>query len=120
MRYQFYQIIHLVGVFMVFLSYGGMIVRSATGSDNKGIRRLGSMTSGIGLLLILVGGFGLLAKLNYGWPVWVLIKMGIWVLLGGMIAIINRKPEYSQYSWWGTILLGVIALLMVVLKPFTG
>jgi hypothetical protein len=35
-----------------------------------------------------------------------------------MIAIINRKPECSQYSWWGTILLGLIALLMVVLKPF--
>ena len=118
MRVQIYQIIHLVGVFMVFLSYGGMIVRSVLGSDNKDIRRLGAMTSGIGLVLILVGGFGLLAKLQYGWPVWVLVKVAVWVLLGAMIAIINRKPEYSQYSWWGTILLGVIALLMVVLKPF--
>lgn len=118
MPYQFYQIIHLVGVFMVFLAYGGLIVRSATGSDNKGLRRLGGITSGIGLLLILVGGFGLLARLNYGWPGWVLVKVAIWVVLGGMIVLINRKPELSQIYWWSTVVLGLVALLMVVLKPF--
>ena len=117
MRHQLYQIIHLTGVFMVFLAYGGMIVRSALGSDNKGLRRLGAMTSGIGLFLILLGGFGLLARLNYGWPLWILIKVAIWVILGAMIALINRKPEYSQISWWSTVVLGVLALLMVVLKP---
>ncbi|HSH09783.1 MAG TPA: hypothetical protein VK995_05310 [Oceanipulchritudo sp.] len=118
MRHQLYQILHLTGIFMVFLSYGGLIVRSAVGSDSKGVRRLGAMTSGIGLLLTLVGGFGLLARLNYGWPGWVLVKIGIWILLGGMIVLINRKPQFSQILWWTTILLGVVALLMVVLKPF--
>jgi hypothetical protein len=118
MPYQFYQIIHLIGVFMVFIAYGGLIVRSATGSQDKGLRRLGGITSGIGLLLILVGGFGLLARLNYGWPTWVLIKIAIWVALGGMIVLINRKPQLSQVLWWTTILLGVAALMLVVLKPF--
>jgi hypothetical protein len=105
---------------MVFLAYGGLIVRSATGSDSKDIRRLGGLTSGIGLLLILVGGFGLLARLNYGWPIWVLIKVGIWVVLCAMLVLINRKPQLSQVYWWSTIVLGLIALLMVVLKPFSG
>jgi hypothetical protein len=118
MPYQFYQIIHLIGVFMVFIAYGGLIVRSATGSQDRGIRRLGVLTSSIGLFLILLGGFGLLARLNYGWPGWVLVKIVIWVVLGALIAVINRKPEYSQLTWWTTILLGVIALLLVVLKPF--
>lgn len=117
MSYQFYQVLHLVGILMVFLAYGGMIVRSATGSDNKGIRLLGAITSGIGLLLILVGGFGLLARTEFGWPTWVLVKIIIWFVLGGMIAVINRKPEVSQFSWWITILLGVAAILLVVLKP---
>jgi hypothetical protein len=120
MKYQIYQIIHLTGILMVFLAYGGLIIRSATGSNDKGIRRLGAITSGIGLFLILLGGFGLLAVLDYGWPVWILIKVGVWFALGAMIALINRKPEYSQISWWTTILLGVIALLMVVLKPAFG
>jgi hypothetical protein len=118
MPHQFYQILHLTGVFMIFLAYGGLIIRSATGSDSKDIRRLGGMTSGIGLLLTLVGGFGLLARLNYGWPGWVLVKVAIWIALGGMIVLINRKPQLSQILWWSTILLGVLALLMVVLKPF--
>jgi hypothetical protein len=118
MPYQFYQIMHLVGVFMVFLAYGGLIVRSATGSENKDVRRLGAITSGLGLLLILVGGFGLLARLNYGWPGWVLVKVAIWLVLGAMIVLINRKPQFSQIFWWMTIILGLIALLMVVLKPF--
>jgi hypothetical protein len=118
MPHQFYQIIHLTGIFMVFLAYGGLIVRSATGSDNKGVRRLGAMTSGIGLLLTLVGGFGLLARLNYGWPGWILVKLGIWIALGAMIVLINRKPQLSQILWWSTIILGLVALLMVVLKPF--
>ena len=105
---------------MVFLAYGGLIVRSATGSDNAGIRRLGGITSGLGLLLTLVGGFGLLAKLNYGWPVWVIVKLVIWLILGAMIVLINRKPQLSQILWWTTILLGLVALLMVVLKPFSS
>mgnify|MGYP005840228171 CR=1 FL=1 len=102
---------------MVFLAYGGLIARSATGSNDQGIRRLGAMTSGIGLLLILLGGFGLLAVLGYGWPLWIIVKTVVWFALGGMIALINRKPEYSQLSWWSTILLGVIALIMAILKP---
>jgi hypothetical protein len=118
MPHQIYQIIHLTGIFMIFIAYGGLIIRSAVGSDNKDIRRLGAMTSGIGLLLSLVGGFGLLARLNYGWPGWIIVKVVIWVALGGLIVLINRKPQMAQILWWMTILLGVVALLMVVLKPF--
>lgn len=117
MRYQIYQILHLTGVLMVFLAYGGMIVRTATKSDNPGLRRMGAITSGLGLFLILFGGFGLLAVQGYGWPLWIIVKAVIWFVLGGLIAIINRKPEFSQFTWWFTLLLGVVALLMVILKP---
>jgi len=104
---------------MVFIAYGGMIVRGVTGSDHKGLRRLGAMTSGIGLFLILLGGFGLLAVKGYVWvwAAWIIIKAVIWFALGGIIVLINRKPEMAQITWWLTILLGVIAILMVVLKP---
>lgn len=117
MRYQIYQILHLTGVLMVFLAYGGMIVRTASKSDIPGLRRLGGLTSGIGLFLILLGGFGLQAVQDYGWPLWIIVKAAIWFVLGGLIMVINRKPEISQITWWVTILLGVVAILMVVLKP---
>lgn len=117
MRHQLYQFIHLTGIFMIFLAYGGLIVRNLVGSDSKDIRRLGAITSGIGMLLSLVGGFGLLAVLKYGWPLWVLVKLVIWILLGAMIVVINRKPNLSQVWWWSTVILGMIALYMVILKP---
>ena len=118
MKQQLYQIIHLTGVFMVFLAYGGLIIRSALGSDHKGIRRMGAITSGIGLVLMLVGGFGLLAVMDLGWPIWVIATIIIWVILGALIVAINRLPRLAQDLWWSTIVLGVVALLMVVLKPF--
>ena len=50
------------------------------------------------------------------WPL--PIKIIIWVLLGAMIVAINRLPKLAQDLWWSTLVLGVIALIMVVLKPF--
>jgi hypothetical protein len=118
MNLQFYYFLHFVGMIMVFLAYGGLIVRSVCGSDNAAIRRLGAMTSGIGLLFILVGGFGLQAKLGYGWPLWVILKIAIWVVLGGLIVLINRKPALSQVLWYSTILLGIAAVALGLFKPF--
>lgn len=114
----FYHVIHLTGIFMIFLAYGGLIVRSLLQSDNKDIRRLGAITSGLGLVLSLVGGFGLLARMGYGWPGWALAKMAIWVILAALIVAINRKPKLAQSLWWVTLVLGVLAVIMVYVRPF--
>jgi hypothetical protein len=115
----FYKILHLTGVLMVFLAYGGLIVRSMLQSDDRLIRKLGAITSGVGLLLILVGGFGLLAKV-YGnaFPLWVILKIVIWVVLGGLIVVINRKPELGRALWWATLLLGFLATVLGLQRPF--
>lgn len=118
MPIQFYQVIHLLGILMVFLSFGGIIVRSVSGSSDPGLRKLGGITNGIGLLLTLVGGFGLLAKLNYGFPGWIIVKLVIWFVFGGLIALINRKPELGKTLWWVILGLGVVAVVLVTYKPF--
>ena len=114
----FYKVLHLTGIFMLFIAYGGLIVRAIYAPDDRSIRRLGAITSGIGLLLLLVSGFGLIAKLQYGWPVWVFVKMGIWLALGAMMTAINRKPTYAQSWWWVTIILGILAAIVGLYKPF--
>lgn len=116
--YSFYKVIHLLGSFMIFLAYGGLIVRAVFAPTDSQFRRLGAMTSGVGLVLSLVGGFGLQAKLHLGWPTWIIIKLAIWVLLGAMIVLINRKPELSQKLWWSTLVLGAVATVLAVSKPF--
>ena len=117
MSYEFYKILHLIGVILVFLSFGGLIVRGFAGDENPGVRRLGAITNGVGLLLILVGGFGIVAKLRLGFPAWVVGKMIIWLVLGGMIAMINRFPKKGHVLWWVTALLGAAAVVLAVVKP---
>ena len=93
----FYQVLHIVGISMVFLGYGALLARSMATPENVSVRKLGSTTSGIGLILILVVGFGQVAKLGYNYTeTWNLVKFTIWLLLGGLIVFINRKPQLAM------------------------
>lgn len=113
-----YHILHVVGILMLFLGYGALLGRSIAGSDDAKVKKLGSITSGIGLLLMIIAGFGLIAKLQIGFQPWVIAKMLIWFVLGGLIALINRKPALAVALWWGLIALGAIAAVMVYIRPF--
>ena len=114
---QIYKIIHLTGVLMIFLSYGALIARSILGEEGKSLRKFAGLNAGIGLLLVLVGGFGLIAKLKYGFPGWIIAKLVIWLALGGLIAVANRKPQLSKPLWWVVLLLGVIAAALAGYQP---
>ena len=116
---QFYHLLHLAGVIMLFMGYGALLGRSLAGSDNVRVRRLGSITSGVGLLLMLVAGFGLLAKLyDNTFHNWIIAKLVIWLVLGGLIVIINRKPSAALPLWWVTLALGLLGVVFVYYRPF--
>lgn len=109
-----YHILHLTGIIMLFIGYGALLGRSLSGSDSAQVKKLGSITSGIGLLLILIAGFGLISKMDYSFTApWILVKLVVWVALGGLIAAINRLPAMAATLWWVIIALGVLASLMV-------
>ena len=117
----FYQVLHIVGISMVFLGYGALLARSMAAPENVSVRKLGSITSGIGLLLILVAGFGLVAKLGYNYTeTWILVKFVIWLLLGGLIVLINRKPQLAMLLWCLLIALSAIAAIMVYVVRFSA
>ena len=117
----FYQVLHIVGISMVFLGYGALLARSMAAPDNVSVRKLGSITSGIGLLLILVAGFGLVAKLGYNYTeTWILVKFVIWLLLGGLIVLINRKPQLAMLLWFLLIALSATAAIMVYVVRSAG
>jgi len=109
-----YHILHLSGIIMLFLGYGALLGRSLAASDDARVKKLGSITSGIGLLLIFVAGFGLISKLGYPFTTWwILVKLVIWIALGGLIALINRKPALAVTLWWLLIALGILSSIMV-------
>ena len=112
-----YKVLHIFGVLLAFTALGGMTLQALT-SREKGGSKLAGITHGIALLLILVSGFGLLAKLGYGFPTWVLIKIVIWLLIGGALVLIRRLPEHAKIFWFALPLLGACAAYLAIFKPF--
>lgn len=99
---------------MLFMGYGALLARSMAASDNVAVRKLGSITSGVGLLLILIAGFGMISKLGHSFSApWLIVKMIIWLALGGVIVLINRKPALAKALWWSILGLGATAAAMV-------
>jgi hypothetical protein len=119
--FQVYKLIHLVGLLMLFLSVGGLILYTIHGGDRKQPwRKVLLATHGTGIILALVGGFGLLARIGvfWPWPGWVAIKVGIWVIFAAVPAIIARNPSSATVFWWSAVVLGAIAAYLAGSKPF--
>lgn len=119
--YSIYKIIHLLGILTVFLSLGGMILHviNGGGRDHRW-RNPVLITHGTGILLALLGGFGLLARIgiHWPWPGWVATKFAIWLILGALPAIVIRKSSWAKSFWWGSLILGGTAAYLASQKPF--
>lgn len=120
--YGVYKVIHIVGILMIFLSLGGLAAIAIIGGGNKHSWRMPlALTHGLGMVLTLVAGFGLLARLGiiHGqMPGWAYAKIGIWLVFGLLIAAFKRKPSWSRALWVVMILLGGVAAYLAVNKPF--
>lgn len=116
MSYETYKILHISGVLAIFMAFGGLIV---LGSGRK---RLLALTHGIGLTVVLIAGFGLMARMGwttpYTWPGWIYAKMLLWLVAGGLMAFIPRKPALAKPLWFVVIALGMLASWLAISKPF--
>lgn len=111
--YENYKIIHLVSLFVMFtgLSVGYF------GTQPKMIKIL----TGIGTLFTLIAGMGLLARLGvpHGepWPMWVWIKVVVWLLIGiGGAVVVKRFPQWGKIAYLASMILFVIAASAAILK----
>lgn len=117
--YDFYKVMHFLGLFMIFSALGGQFVHALNGGDPKQLpgRRWIGIFHGVGLLLAIVAGFGLLAKLQLGVEPWVIGKILVWVALGGIGAIVKKKRGWAGVIWMVTIVLGMVAAYLARVKP---
>lgn len=121
MSYGFYKIMHLIGIFGIFLSLGGLTLHIMCGGERKFPKRKWVLiTHGIGMLLTLVAGFGLLARLGIitAWPGWIWGKLIIWLIFGIIVSIVPRWPRWSAALWLFFLFLGGYAAYLANYKPF--
>lgn len=112
-----YKILHLLGVMLLFCGFGGLCA-VAMGAANDAARKALAMAHGLGLLLVLVGGFGLLAKLGMGagLPLWIWLKIALWILLGAMIVLIRKAEKQAVILLFVLPLLGALGAYFAFFK----
>jgi len=117
MSIDFYRVLHLSGLILVSLGLGGVLLRS---SDDSGRSKLAAVFHGVGLLAMLVAGFGLLAKRGYEfpWPAFIFVKLGIWLLLGATPALVKRGVIGASLGWMIAIGVGIWAVYLGINKQF--
>jgi hypothetical protein len=119
--YAIYKNLHFLGIFMILVALGGLILQQIdTRTRERVWRRPVAITHGIGMVLVLVAGFGLLARIgvHWPWPGWVIGKIVIWLVFGVLIAVIGRSPGLAKPLWWITIALAALAAYLALNKPF--
>lgn len=113
MPYQIYKVIHIIGIASVLTS---LCIRMYV-TDNS-LKKASALIHGLGMVAILVGGFGLLARLGIdGFPGWVWAKLVIWLAFGGFFALVKRKVS-PLGVWLSLIALTGVSASLAIYKPF--
>ncbi|EIE01263.1 hypothetical protein [Leptospira licerasiae] len=119
--YPVYKLIHILGILFLFSAYGGLALHVLGGGTKENApKKLIASAHGIGMTLILLGGFGMLARIGLltSFPGWVIAKIVIWLIFGGLLTAYYKKPEFAKILWFGLPVLGTFSAYLALYKPF--
>jgi hypothetical protein len=104
----FYHIIHVISVVMLASAFG------ALSTGNEAARKGAMQKHGIALLLLLVSGFGFIAKAkgSYTSP-YILVMYAVWLALG-VLPVLGKKGILPAAA------LGKVALLLAAVAAYAG
>jgi hypothetical protein len=119
MPYTVYKLIHLASILFLFTIAGGVALYAANGGtrEKNVAKRLVSVIHGLTLVLILVSGFGLIARLGSGFELWVWIKFAIWFAIGSIALLPLRRPHLGYPFLFLIPILGALSAFMAIFKP---
>lgn len=129
MSLQVYQILHMGGFACLFLALGGMAVHAmsqvatptAEGAESPEPAprpKVLAALHGIGLAILLVAGFGAMAKLGIkAPPLWIWAKIGIWIFLGAAPVILKRLPHLAKGALFALPLIALAVAALAFLRP---
>lgn len=123
MSYQVYKIMHFVGLFagLAALSASAMYALLGGAKAENPYRKPLAMTHGLSGLLVLTGGFGMLARLGIvqgGLPTWIYVKLALWVIFAMALVLPYRSRAWAQAVLIGLPLLAALGGATALLKPF--
>jgi len=119
---EFYEVLHIIGIAMLFVAIGGVAVHAANGGtkSTSNTRPIVGSMHGLGALLILTGGFGMLARMGMvrgGFPMWLWGKIIIWCILSAIVLLPYRKPELARPFLFVLPFLAGAAVYLALYKP---
>jgi hypothetical protein len=123
MPYAVYKLMHFLGIFMSITALAATnmhVLRGGGRADNPYRRTLG-ITHGVALLLILTGGFGMLARLDVmhgSLPNWIYAKLVIWAALAAVMMVAYRGQRHARALLIVVPVLAVAAGAVALYKPF--
>ncbi len=117
-----YKVLHVLGILFLFTALGGLLYASSSAAaQTPAGRKIAGMLHGLGLVVILVSGFGALARLGLsnpgGWPLWVWLKALLWLAMGAVLVLIRRAPGLNRLLWFLLPVLGAVAAYLALYKP---
>jgi uncharacterized membrane protein SirB2 len=105
----YYYLLHIFSLF-VLTAHTFM----AFANPDPASRKQTMIITGVASLLVLVSGFGLLAKIHGNkFEVWVIVKLVCWFLLSGLAGIAYRRPHLRSALAASALGLILVALFMV-------
>ncbi len=121
-----YKIVHIIGIVMLMSALGGAAVRAIMAESGgttapAGPRRLLAVLHGVGAFLVLLGGFGMLARIggmHGAFPRWVWLKIVLWLTLAAALMLPRRRPGLARPLLIALPALGGLAAYLAIYKPF--
>lgn len=120
---EFYNVVHILGIILLMSSLGGVALHAMNGgtSANNRSRHFTATLHGLGAACILVGGFGMLARIGFThgemFPPWLLVKLMVWILLAAAPFLPYQRPHLARWLMLGLPALGGVAAFMGIYKP---
>ena len=130
MSYETYKWLHIFSALCLFLAIGFLLARANNKDDKAGSSKKIMILHGLSVLVLLVSGFGLIARLQlHSFPPWVNIKIMMWVVLALLVPLalrLSRKKYFTKFCistkydkmgiWFIVLVSGLLAVYMGVLK----
>jgi hypothetical protein len=122
------KIIHFISILFLFLGLGLLIshrvIENAGITTQKGLRKLGSILHGIGLLGLIGTGLHLATYFKVGvepnqsYPTWFWIKIGLWLCFGALFSLFKRSKLGVGALITIVLALGCLTVYVASVKPF--